>query len=309
MSTAAWDDVVAWCILPFVLSIITGSDYLNALWTVISLIVFVLLMFFVGRRFFAWLFHRFAPTSVTPPVFGVVIIFVMMASWVTDCILHHIPFLHEFVLHFSPRSTPFTLFSHDPLLSRHWTALYALFLRVYHDHSLTSVYLTAIFGAFIFGVILPREGPFLVQVAEKLEDVVLTLFLPIYFITSGLKTDIGSLTDGKAWGFVVLVTVVAAGSKIIGCGITARICGMTTRESLTLGVMMNSKGLVELIVLSTLRNPTSAPVSLGFTLSFPHFQILDMIMESSLNRFSPSWLSWLSSPRLLRRHLCTGCTL
>eukprot|EP01122_Echinamoeba_exundans_P014492 TRINITY_DN657_c0_g1_i2.p1 TRINITY_DN657_c0_g1~~TRINITY_DN657_c0_g1_i2.p1 ORF type:complete len:679 (+),score=133.92 TRINITY_DN657_c0_g1_i2:535-2571(+) len=197
MSTAAWDDVVAWCILPFVLSIITGSDYLNALWTVISLIVFVLLMFFVGRRFFGWLFHRFAPTSVSPPVFGVVIIFVMMASWVTDYIGLH-----------------------------------------------------SIFGAFIFGVILPREGPFLVQIAEKLEDVVLALFLPIYFITSGLKTDIGSLTDGKAWGFVVLVTVVAAGSKIIGCGITARICGMTAREALTLGVMMNSKGLVELIVLN-----------------------------------------------------------
>lgn len=110
--------------------------------------------------------------------------------------------------------------------------------------------LHSIFGAFILGIVLPREGTFLLQVAEKLEDVILALFLPIYFISSGLKTDIGTLSDGKSWGFVVLVTLVAAGSKIIGCGTMARICGMTTRESFTLGVMMNSKGLVELIVLS-----------------------------------------------------------
>src|SRR5687768_12987156 len=71
-----------------------------------------------------------------------------------------------------------------------------------------------------------------------------------YFAYSGLNTDIGTLTDGTAWAITVLLIAVACGGKIVGCSISAKLTGFNTRESLAVGFLMNTKGLVELIVLN-----------------------------------------------------------
>ncbi|KAJ2004149.1 K(+)/H(+) antiporter [Coemansia thaxteri] len=108
----------------------------------------------------------------------------------------------------------------------------------------------AIFGAFAIGVIVPHDGGFAIKVTEKIEDVVQVFFLPIYFALSGLKTNLSALSDGKTWGLLILVCAVAFVGKVAGCTLAARASKFSWRESLTLGFLMNCKGLVELIVLN-----------------------------------------------------------
>jgi Kef-type K+ transport system membrane component KefB len=108
----------------------------------------------------------------------------------------------------------------------------------------------AIFGGFMVGLILPREGGFNIKVTEKLEDLIGAIFLPLYFTLSGLNTNLGLLNSGIAWAYVVAVTLVAFFSKLFGATVAARLNGLVWRESFSIGVLMSCKGLVELIVLN-----------------------------------------------------------
>ncbi|KAG4031517.1 hypothetical protein MFRU_009g02880 [Monilinia fructicola] len=108
----------------------------------------------------------------------------------------------------------------------------------------------AIFGAFLAGLICPHEGGFAIHITEKIEDLVAVLLLPLYFALSGLSTNLGLLNDGTTWGYVIAVIVVAFSGKIIGGTLAARACKLVWRESLSIGVLMSCKGLVELIVLN-----------------------------------------------------------
>lgn len=108
----------------------------------------------------------------------------------------------------------------------------------------------AIFGAFMVGLICPHEGGFAIKLTEKIEDLVSTLFLPLYFALSGLNTNLGLLDNGITWGYVVGVTAIAFVGKIAGGTIASRLNGLVWRESLTIGCLMSCKGLVELIVLN-----------------------------------------------------------
>ncbi|GAB1316820.1 Cation/H+ exchanger domain-containing protein [Madurella fahalii] len=108
----------------------------------------------------------------------------------------------------------------------------------------------AIFGGFMVGLILPREGGFNIKVTEKLEDLIGAVFLPLYFTLSGLNTNLGLLDSGMAWGYVVAVTLVAFFTKLFGASLAARLNGLVWRESFAIGVLMSCKGLVELIVLN-----------------------------------------------------------
>lgn len=107
-----------------------------------------------------------------------------------------------------------------------------------------------IFGAFLAGLICPHEGGFAIKVTEKVEDLVSTLFLPLYFALSGLSTNLGLLNTGTTWAYVVGVTAVAFFGKMIGGSGAARVNGMVWRECFTIGALMSCKGLVELIVLN-----------------------------------------------------------
>ncbi|KAI8337333.1 Sodium/hydrogen exchanger family-domain-containing protein [Blakeslea trispora] len=108
----------------------------------------------------------------------------------------------------------------------------------------------AIFGGFLAGVIVPHEHDLAIKITEKIEDIVNIIFLPLYFTLSGLKTQIGLLDSGSVWGYVILVIFLACFGKIVGCTLAAKLTRMTTREALTVGFLMNCKGLVELIVLN-----------------------------------------------------------
>ncbi|KAG7584669.1 Cation/H+ exchanger [Arabidopsis thaliana x Arabidopsis arenosa] len=107
----------------------------------------------------------------------------------------------------------------------------------------------AIFGAFVMGVLFPK-GHFADAIVEKIEDLVMGLLLPLYFVMSGLKTDITTIQGVKSWGRLALVIVTACFGKIVGTVSVALLCKVGFRESVVLGVLMNTKGLVELIVLN-----------------------------------------------------------
>uniref|UniRef100_A0A6B2KY45 Cation/H+ exchanger transmembrane domain-containing protein n=1 Tax=Arcella intermedia TaxID=1963864 RepID=A0A6B2KY45_9EUKA len=108
----------------------------------------------------------------------------------------------------------------------------------------------SIFGAFITGAVLPRDNHFTVQLIEKIEDLTTFIFLPLYFAYSGLRTDLGLLDSGLAWGAVFLVIFTACAGKILGVGGTCKALGMGWRDTITVAFLMNTKGLVELIVLN-----------------------------------------------------------
>ncbi|XP_071705535.1 cation/H(+) antiporter 20 [Rutidosis leptorrhynchoides] len=107
----------------------------------------------------------------------------------------------------------------------------------------------SIFGAFIFGLTIPK-GDFAEKLIERIEDFVSGLLLPLYFASSGLKTDVTKISGGKAWALLAMVITAACGGKILGTFVVAVLCMMPVRESITLGLLMNTKGLVELIVLN-----------------------------------------------------------
>lgn len=108
----------------------------------------------------------------------------------------------------------------------------------------------ALFGAFVVGVLVPKEGPFAGALVEKVEDLVTGLFLPLYFVSSGLKTNVATIRGLQSWGLLVLVICTACFGKILGTVGVSVLCKVPFQESLALGFLMNTKGLVELIVLN-----------------------------------------------------------
>jgi Kef-type K+ transport system membrane component KefB len=155
-----------------------------------------------------------------------------------------------------------------------------------------------IFGGFLVGLICPHDRGFTVKLTEKIEDLVTVLFLPLYFALSGLNTNLGLLNDGISWAYVVGVIAVAFTGKIVGGTLAARSCKLVWRESLTIGVLMSCKGLVELIVLVRLAIPFYRRVT-------DNCRTSACKPKSSLLALLPSSLSWPSSqpsaPRLSQR--------
>ncbi|XP_072976248.1 cation/H(+) antiporter 20-like [Typha angustifolia] len=109
----------------------------------------------------------------------------------------------------------------------------------------------SIFGAFVFGLIIPKEGNFGNLMFEKIESFVSGLMLPLYFAASGIRTDVGKINGAKSWGLVALVTATACIGKVLGTFWVASWSGdVAGREALALGVLMATKGLIELVVLN-----------------------------------------------------------
>ena len=107
----------------------------------------------------------------------------------------------------------------------------------------------ALFGAFMLGLVMPENLDFRVIVKEKVEDVALLLFLPLFFVSSGLRTELGLVNTPQLWGLFLICTLVAVVGKMGGTYLAARSCGIQRRESLYLGAYMNTRGLMELVVL------------------------------------------------------------
>jgi Kef-type K+ transport system membrane component KefB len=108
----------------------------------------------------------------------------------------------------------------------------------------------AIFGAFLLGTIIPHASRIASHVTERLEDIVRVMFLPAFFAFTGLRTEIGLVQTGSDWLLCGLIIIVATAGKFGGTLLAAKCAGLDWRDSAALGALMNTRGLVELIVLN-----------------------------------------------------------
>lgn len=108
----------------------------------------------------------------------------------------------------------------------------------------------ALFGAFIAGVVMPVNSGFRKTMMEKVEDIALVFFLPLFFAFTGLRTEIGLINTPELWEICGLLIFVAILGKLGGCTIAARLVGESWKDSFTVGTLMNTRGLMELVALN-----------------------------------------------------------
>jgi Kef-type K+ transport system membrane component KefB/nucleotide-binding universal stress UspA family protein len=107
-----------------------------------------------------------------------------------------------------------------------------------------------IFGGFVMGMVMPRHARLTEEVTRRIEDFVVALLLPLFFVYTGLKTNITLLDRPALWLITLLLIVIAIVGKLAGAAIAARVSGYDWRESTVIGTLMNTRGLTELIVLN-----------------------------------------------------------
>jgi len=108
----------------------------------------------------------------------------------------------------------------------------------------------ALFGAFMAGVIMPANTNFRNIFIEKIEDVSTLLLLPLFFVFTGLRTQIGLLNEPHLWQLCGVIILLAVTGKFVGSALAAKFVGQSWRESLIVGALMNTRGLMELVVLN-----------------------------------------------------------
>ncbi len=108
----------------------------------------------------------------------------------------------------------------------------------------------AIFGAFLFGAVIPHDSQIAEQMSEKLSTLVTTLLLPAFFAFTGMRTEIGLVSGTEQWLICLAIIAVATLGKFGGTLAAARLMGQGWRDAASLGVLMNTRGLMELIVLN-----------------------------------------------------------
>lgn len=108
----------------------------------------------------------------------------------------------------------------------------------------------ALFGAFMAGVVMPKNQRLLTDLVDRIESLSLALLLPLFFALTGLRTRIDLLTSESALGYGLAILAIAVAGKLAGATIGAKIIGVDWKDSLGLGVLMNTRGLVELVILN-----------------------------------------------------------
>lgn len=198
IACAAVDDITAWCVLAFVVSIVRAGGVFDAVWTTAFALAYVFTMLYLVRPLLRRLGARIgADHGPSQNIMAVVFVALFASAWTTELIGIH-----------------------------------------------------ALFGAFMFGAIVPKENGFARVLAEKLEDVVVVFLLPLFFAYSGLRTQIGLLDTGSHWVWCAVIILLACLGKFGGSFVPARLTKLSWRESAAVGVLMNTRGLMELVALN-----------------------------------------------------------
>ncbi len=193
LSCAAVDDVIAWCLLALVITVIHSSSLLLVLLTIGLIILFTVILFMVIRPLLILAERR----------------------------IHSKPILLTFVL----------------------------ILLLCGAYITSSIGVHPVFGAFLVGLVLPRTELF-ADYTRNIDQVNTILFLPLFFVYSGLRTQIGLINSPILLLLCLLIILVACVGKIGGGTLSARWMGETWRDAFRLGFLMNTRGLVGLIVLN-----------------------------------------------------------
>ncbi|HOZ74479.1 MAG TPA: cation:proton antiporter [Flavobacterium sp.] len=141
------------------------------------------------------------------------------------------------------------LYSTKSKLSKPVVAIFFLTL-IFSSYATEVIGIHALFGAFMTGAIMPDQAKFRAIFIGKVEDVSVILLLPLFFVFTGLRTQIGLLNDPYLWKVTGLIILVAVVGKFLGSALAARFVGQNWQDSLTIGALMNTRGLMELIVLN-----------------------------------------------------------
>jgi Kef-type K+ transport system membrane component KefB len=121
---------------------------------------------------------------------------------------------------------------------------------------LLSAYITeeigihAVFGAFLMGVVMPQRSPMTRELIDKIEDFSAIVLLPAFFAVVGLRTNLFTLNSPELLGALVLILAVAVIGKFAGCGLAAWFTGSSARDATIVGALMNTRGLVEIVILT-----------------------------------------------------------
>jgi Kef-type K+ transport system membrane component KefB len=107
-----------------------------------------------------------------------------------------------------------------------------------------------LFGAFMAGLVVPKDNGWATKSVQRIESVTLALLLPLFFALTGLRTRIDLLTGSRAWACAAAIIAIAIFGKLAGAALASRLSGMEWRNCLAVGVLMNTRGLVELVVLN-----------------------------------------------------------
>jgi Kef-type K+ transport system membrane component KefB len=160
--------------------------------------------------------------------------------------------------------------SHDQKLGRPTMAI--LFVTLLLSSFVTeAIGIHALFGAFMAGIMMPTDPEFRKHVINRIEDLSIVLLLPLFFVMTGLRTRIDSLIDGSLWIPFIWILIVAVSGKFGGTAVAARLVGQNWKDSVALGALMNSRGLMELIVLN-----------IGYDLGIISSQVFSMLVLMAL---------------------------
>jgi Kef-type K+ transport system membrane component KefB/nucleotide-binding universal stress UspA family protein len=188
------------------------------------------------------------------------------------------------------------IFDREGRLSQNVIA--ALFLLILASAwSTERIGIHAMFGAFLLGVVMPKGTQFVRHVTEKLEDFTVVFLLPIFFAYTGLKTRLDLLNDHTLWLYAGLILTTACIGKFGGATAVAKAFGATWREASALGVLMNTRGLVELVILS---------VGLQFGVINDKVFAMMVVMALVTTFMTTPLLHWVYPRRLLEAEIEAG---
>jgi Kef-type K+ transport system membrane component KefB len=139
---------------------------------------------------------------------------------------------------------------HDSHAPQKRMAVWVLVALLFSAMTAEWIGIHAIFGAFLLGAIIPHDADVAIDFRHKLEDIVMILLLPAFFAYTGMRTEIGLVSGWQAWAFTAAIILVATLGKFGGTLAAARFTGLNWQTSAALGVLMNTRGLMELIVLN-----------------------------------------------------------
>ncbi|HEV7299040.1 MAG TPA: cation:proton antiporter [Tepidisphaeraceae bacterium] len=240
ITCAAANDMIAWCLLAFVVAITTADGtLLDAGRTVLLSLVYITVMVMLVRPFLQRLqgLHD-SQGRLSQGVFALILSLVLVSAIATDLIGIH-----------------------------------------------------ALFGAFMLGAIMPKGSRFVHTLNEKLEDVTVVFLLPIFFASAGLETKIGLLNSGALWVDAMLIIAIACAGKFGGSALAARACGMPWREASAIGILMNTRGLMELVILK---------VGLDLGVVTPPVFAMLVIMAIVTTALTTPALAWAYPKRLMQ---------
>ncbi len=155
----------------------------------------------------------------------------------------------------------------------------------------------ALFGAFAIGVVMPKDRDFVRDLTARLEDLTVLFLLPLFFAYAGLHTQIGLLSDGVLWLDCLLIILVAVAGKFGGSSLAARLTGLSWREAGALGTLMNTRGLMELVILT---------IGLELGVISPALFAMMVIMALVTTFMTTPMLEWIYPLRLIRQELIGG---